>query len=95
MSRANAAPYEIREWAAFTDGWKDAVRDGHINQMTAGSDLAGIKLLLAQNPYRVPQNADLISDLRVITYQRTVRIWYSVVEDDRIVYLENVTIARG
>ncbi len=61
--------------------------------MVAGSDLAGIKELLAGNPYRVPLNAYLVSDLRVITYEGRVRIWYYIVEDDHTVYLQNVTIA--
>ena len=63
--------------------------------MVSGSGLAGIKQILATDPYVVPLNADVVSDVRVITYVGKVRIWYYIVEDDRIVYLERVTIATG
>ena len=63
--------------------------------MVSGSGLAGIKQILATDPYVVPLNADVVSDVRVITYGGKVRIWYYIVEDDRIVYLERVTIATG
>lgn len=95
MLRENDPLYDVCETAEFTAAWRDAIRNGYINPMVAGSDLAGIKQLLAENPRRVPLNADFVSDLRVITYQGRVRIWYYIVEDDRTVYLERVTIVGG
>lgn len=94
MSHESELRYSVRETDEFVQGWSEAVRNGHVSQMVAGSDLAGIKRLLAVDPYRVPLNASLVSDLRVITYEGRVRIWYYVVEDDGAVYLERVTIAR-
>ncbi len=95
MLRENDPRYDVRETDDFNEGWREAVRNGYINQMFGGFDLAAIKEQLARDPYRVPPNAGLISDLRVITYERRVRIWYCIVEDDRIVYLERVTTIDG
>ncbi len=49
--------------------------------MVAGSDWAGIKQQLAENPRRVPLHTDFVSDRRVITYAGKVRIWRCIMEN--------------
>ena len=83
--------YDVRETDTFYSSWLSVVKAGRMGAMDTGPLLMDIKAALERDPHQVAPIAALASDLRVITYDGKVRIWYCIVEDDRAVYLERVT----
>lgn len=84
--------YEIRETEQFDAGWRRAVRIGYINPMADPAAFAQIRELLAQDPYIMDHWPNVPANFRQIGLTPRVRLWYSIIEDDRTVWLESVSI---
>ena len=84
--------FEIREAPTFGESWSRAIVAGHINPMTESPTLLHIKGLLARNPHLGGQDVNSPANYRRIRLIPNVNIWYSIVEDDRVIYLEVVSI---
>ena len=89
--------YRVVETLQFRRLWQSAVNAGIIDSVAA-SLLQGLSRLLASDPYYFPpfETGGEPIGLRWINFiggsSVRVEIWYSVVEDDRCVYLESVEI---
>ena len=79
--------FEIREALTFGESWSRAVIAGHINPMTESPTLLHIKGLLARNPYLGGEDVTSPANHRRIRLTPNINIWYSIVEDDRVIYL--------
>ena len=92
-SPAAASPYEVRETLGFQADWRLGMELGYINPMTDPADLLFFKQLLAERPYAGRQFPGSPHNVRSFVFPRLsgppiLQLWYSIVEDDRIVYLE-------
>lgn len=91
--------YRIVETAQFRNLWQSAIITGVVNSV-AESLLQGLTNLLSLEPYYFPlfQTYGESTGLRWVSLIQAssvrVEIWYSVVEDDLVVYLESVEIIR-
>ena len=63
---------------------------GYLDSIRDAQGLLAFRRRLEENPYFVPAQRGLPSDLRVFSVNPNVDLWYSIVEDDRIVYMETV-----
>ncbi len=91
----DSSQYDVRETEQFAADWRRGVELGYINPMTDAADLLFFKRRLAQRPDsgRLLPNTPI--NLRAIPFPRLVgppiiEMWYSIVEDDRAVYLEAI-----
>lgn len=92
-SQGSQYPYSIRETEQFGNDWRRAVRLGYLNPMADPATLTYIKEKVAEDPYQVHQMSnDVPSNRRRLRLSRRVHIWYSIIEDDRTVWLESVRI---
>ena len=88
-----ASQYEVRETPEFQADWRLGMELGYINPMTDPPDLLFFKRLLAERPYSGRQLPGVPYNVRSFAFPRIngppiLHLWYSIVEDDRIVYLE-------
>lgn len=86
--------YDVRETARFGAEWQDAVRLGYINSMVDPATLIQFREWLTQNPYITPRLSNVPANLRQIALNPRVRLWYTIIEDDRVVWLESVRIVE-
>ena len=84
--------YDILETDQFDAEWRRAVRLGHINPMADPANLMQIKEWLARNPYRTRTISGAHANTRRAMLNPRVWLWYSIIEDDRVVWLESVRI---
>ena len=91
----DANRYDIRETDQFDAEWRRAVRFGHINPMTDPAILMRIKEWLARNPYRTRAISGAHANARRAMLNPRVQLWYTIVEDDRVVWMESVRIVGG
>ncbi len=87
--------FDVRETDQFAADWQRGEELGYINPMTDSADLLYFKQRLARRPYSGRRLPDTPVDLYSLPFPRLVgppiiELWYSVVEDDRAVYLESV-----
>lgn len=82
--------YRVIYTAPFEDAWQKAQERGYLDSIRDAQGLLALRRRLEENPYFVPAQRGLPSDLRVFPVNRNVDLWYSIVEDDRIVYMEAV-----
>ena len=86
-------PYRVRETDLFDVQWRRAVRLGYINPMVDPAGLMQIRELLAHSPYTMRQlPPNIPANRRRVQINPGVWLWHSVIEDDRTVLLESVTI---
>ena len=89
----DANQYQVRETEQFDAEWRRAVRLGYINPMADPAILAQIRERLAQNPYSILRlRNDTPLNVRRVELNLGVELWYSIIEDDRTVWLESVRI---
>ncbi len=88
----DANPYSIRETEQFDAQWRRAVRLGYVNPMVDPATLIQFREWLAQDPYITPRRPNAPANLRQIALNPRVQLWYSIIEDDRTVWLESVRI---
>ena len=91
----NMPRYEVRETRQFDADWRREIQQGNLNPMVAPSDLLFIKMLLARQPYSGRWQPGTPYDSRTITLARVFEIGYYVVEDDRAVYLDSISLIGG
>ena len=99
ISSSGSNPYSLIETPQFRNDWTRAVANGVIDRQIAAGLLAIVPEMLATAPYRHPlfdapgQPVDLRwLDLFPGSQNPRVEIWYSIVEDDRLVYLVAVEV---
>ena len=90
----DASPYDVRETERFDAEWRRAVQLGYINPMADPAILMQIRALLAQVPYDMRQLPNAPANIRQIALNPRVRLWYTIIEDDRVVWLESVRIVE-
>ena len=88
----DANPYDVRETEQFDVEWRHAVRLGYINPMVDPAALIQIRQLLAQDPYYIWQSPNAPANRRRAGLNPRVQLWYTIIEDDRMVWLESVRI---
>ena len=88
----DADPYDVRETEHFDVEWRHAVRRGYINPMVDPASLMQIRQQLTQDPYYVQQSPNVPANIRRAALNSRVSLWYSIIEDDRVVWLESVRI---
>lgn len=91
---SGSGPYSVIATPQFRLDWNRAVAGGLINRELAAGLLELVRELLAANPYRHPlfPSAGEPVDMRWFDLyggrrNPRVEIWYSIVEDDRLVHL--------
>lgn len=83
--------YNVRETAQFTAEWRRATLLGYLNPTTDPELLEQVKEWLRENPYMIRQlPGGVPANRRRIRLSSGVELWYSIIEDDRVVLLENV-----
>ena len=92
--------YDVRETERFRTDWEHGVAVGYINPVTDASDLLFYKRRLAERADLGKQLPDTPINLRSIAFPRIVgppviELWYSIVEDDRAVYLESIGLIQA
>ena len=90
--RNDANLYNVREAEQFDAEWRRAVRLGYINPMADPAILLEIRERLSINPYRVRRIRTAPFNVRRVTLNPATELWYSIIEDDRTVWLESVRI---
>ena len=85
-------PYNVRETEQFDAEWRSAVRLGYINPMVDPATLLHIRRWLTQTPYAIDQRSTAPANRRWVALNPRVWLWYSIIEDDRTVWLESVRI---
>ena len=88
----NADPYNVRETEQFDAEWRRAVRLGYINPMADPAILMQIREQLAQNPYHLRRIRTAPFNVRRVALNPATELWYTIIEDDRTVWLESVRI---
>ena len=88
----DANRYEVHETDQFDAEWRRAVRLGHINPMADPAILMEIKEWMARNPHHTRPIAGAHANTRRAALSPRVWLWYSIIEDDRTVWLESVRI---
>ena len=92
--------YNVRSTEQFDELWDAAVRAGVLDSEVDGARLESLAAYLAVDPryfemFVAPGES---VDLRWVRFASAggvgVDIWYSVVEDDLVVYLDSVEILR-
>ena len=88
----DANPYDVRETEQFDVEWRHAVRLGYIDPMVDPAALMQIRQRLAQDPHYIQQSPNVPANVRQAALNPRVQLWYSIIEDDRTVWLESVRI---
>lgn len=98
MLRHNFSPYGVLTTEQFDELWQRGIDAGVIDAAVGESQLNHLIRFLSVNPYYYSL---LDAAGEAVAYRRLnfmpgvttgVEIWYSIVEDDRLVYLESVEI---
>ena len=98
MLRHNFSPYGVLTTAQFDELWQRGIDAGVIDAAVGESQLNHLIRFLSVNPYYYPlvDAAREAIDFRSVDFMPGVTSWveilYSIVEDDRLVYLESVEI---
>ena len=98
MLRHNFSRYGVLTTAQFDELWQRGIDAGAIDAAVGESQLDGLSRFLAVDPYYYPllDPAGEAVDLRWVDFMpgvtSSVEILYSIVEDDRRVYLVSVEI---
>lgn len=98
MLRHNFSPYGVRTTAQFDELWQRGIDAGAIDAAVDESRLDDLRRFLSVDPYyySLLDAAGEAVAFRRLDFIRGVttwvEIWYSIVEDDRLVYLESVEI---
>ena len=91
-------PYNIRRTEQFDRLWQDAIAAGVLDKQVDETRWLGFQRLISNDPYRFPlfeagsERVDLRWADFITGVNLAVQIWYSIVEDDRTVYLESVEV---
>ncbi len=88
----DANRYDVRETEQFDVEWRHAVRLGYINPMVDPAALMQIRQRLERSPYSIQQSPNVPANTRRAGLNSQVQLWYSIIEDDRTVWLESVRI---
>lgn len=96
-SHHNIIRYRIITTEQFEELWQRAIDAGVIDAEVGLSQLDSLSAFLAVDPYYFPliDAAGEAIDMRSMVFMpgtTRVEIWYSIVEDDRSVYLVSVEI---
>ncbi len=101
ISSSGANPYNLVETPQFRKRWSLAVSSRAINPSIAERLLRVIRHILTEDPYRYPlfpASGEAV-DIRWLDLfpgsNPRVEIWYSIAEDDRLVYLVSVEIVHS
>lgn len=89
-SPSDSRRYRVIYTAPFADEWQRAQERGYLHSIRDAQGLLTLRRQLEENPYFIPALRGLPADLRVFRVSPGVDLWYSIVEDDRIVYMETV-----
>lgn len=98
MLRRASRRYTVLTTAQFDALWQRAIAAGVIDAAVGESQLHDLSGFLSVDPYyySLLEPAGEAVDFRRVNFMpgvtSSVEIWYSIVEDDRIVYLESVEI---
>lgn len=98
MLRHNFSRYGVLTTAQFDELWQRGIDAGAIDAAVGESWLDSLSRLLSLDPYYYPlvDAAREAVDFRSVDFMPGVTTWveilYSIVEDDRLVYLESVEI---
>ena len=99
---SGAGHYSVVAIPQFRNDWRQAVDDGFIAQEREASLLALLREMLAENPYRHQSFHfdDEPVDMRWFDLyggrrDPRVEVWYSILEDDRIVHLVAVVVIHS
>lgn len=84
--------YNVIYTEPFQDEWQTAFEQGYLGQIDATRALLALRRRLEQNPYLTRPKSGLPANLRVFPINHDVEVWYTVVEDDRLVYMEAVVV---
>ena len=92
--------YNVRSTQQFDESWAAAVRSGLIDSEVDGAKLASLADFLAVDPrhfelFIAPgESVDMRWAPFAFAGSVRIEIWYAIVEDDLVVYLESVEIIR-
>ena len=89
-SPGDSRRYRVIYTAPFEADWQRAQERGDLDSIRDAQGLLALRRRLEENPYFIPALRGLPADLRVFPVNPNVDLWYSIVEDDRIVYMETV-----
>ena len=84
--------YNVIYTEPFQDEWQTALEQGYLGQIDATRALLALRRRLEQTPYLTGPKSGMPANRRVFPISRDVEVWYTVVEDDRLVYMEAVVI---
>lgn len=97
-SHLDMGRYNVFTTTQFEDLWQRALSNGFIDPLVGSSQLEELISFLSADPYYFPliDTAGEPVDLRRLNFisggPTRVEIWYSVVEDDKAVYLVTVEV---
>jgi hypothetical protein len=94
--------YRLEERDSFAADWRRGVETGWINPMADHVTLQAVKERLTHSPWTTNPIPSWPDNVRMIRFPRsvadlrnTVDIYYEILEDDRVVWLERILPTNG